>query len=49
MVKITQLPFSAVCCVFLRVLIDKKMTLPYQAIDALVMYFYRFTRTHDKE
>lgn len=48
-VKISQQPFSGPCSVFLRVLIDKKMALPYQAIDALVAYFHRFTRTHTRE
>lgn len=48
-VKISQLPFSGPCSVFLRVLIDKKMALPYQAIDALVKYFHRFVNTHTKE
>ncbi|CCW67957.1 unnamed protein product [Phytomonas sp. Hart1] len=49
LVKISQRPFSGPCAVFLRVLIDKKMALPYQAIDALVSYFYRFIQTHPKE
>lgn len=48
-VKIAQQPFSGPCSVFIRVLIDKKMALPYQAIDALVAYFHRFLRTHSKE
>ncbi|KAG5498559.1 hypothetical protein JKF63_02845 [Porcisia hertigi] len=47
--KIAQQPFSGRCSVFLRVLIDKKMALPYQAIDELVKYFYRFLETHTKE
>lgn len=48
-VKLTMMPFSGPNCVFLRVLIDKKMGLPYQAIDALVRYFHRFIRTHSEE
>lgn len=48
-VKIAQQPFSGPCSVFLRVLIDKKMALPYQAIDALVAYFHRFTRSHSSD
>lgn len=48
-VKLTQLPFSGANSVFIRVLIDKKMALPYQAIDALVKYFHRFVSTHGKE
>ncbi|KAG5472270.1 hypothetical protein LSCM1_03669 [Leishmania martiniquensis] len=47
--KIAQQPFSGRCSVFLRVLIDKKMALPYQAIDQLVKYFHRFLETHAKE
>lgn len=46
LVKIAQQPFRGPCTVFLRVLIDKQMALPYQAIDALVAYFHRFIRTH---
>uniref|UniRef100_A0A0A9XXB3 Bystin n=1 Tax=Lygus hesperus TaxID=30085 RepID=A0A0A9XXB3_LYGHE len=49
MVKIAQLPFAATACVFLRILVDKKMTLPYQAIEALVAYFDRVAQAHDKE
>lgn len=48
-VKITQLHFSGPCCVLLRVLIDKKMSMPYQAVDALVKYFHRFTQSHTRE
>jgi essential nuclear protein 1 len=48
-VKISTLPFSGPNCVLLRVLIDKKMALPYQAVDALVKHFHRFTQTHSKE
>ncbi|CAJ1031483.1 putative bystin [Leishmania braziliensis MHOM/BR/75/M2904] len=47
--KIAQQPFSGRCSVFLRVLIDKRMALPYQAIDELVKYFHRFLETHTKE
>ncbi|KPI88736.1 putative bystin [Leptomonas seymouri] len=47
--KIAQQPFSGPCSVFLRVLIDKKMALPYQAIDELVKYFHRFLETHTKD
>ncbi len=48
-VKLTQLPFSGANSVFIRVLIDKKMALPYQAIDALVKYFHKFVSTHGKD
>lgn len=49
LVKIAQQPFRGPCTVFLRVLIDKQMALPYQAIDAMVIYFHRFIRTHSHE
>lgn len=45
-VKVSQLPFCSANSVFLRVLIDKKMDLPYQCIDALVKYFHRFLHSH---
>lgn len=48
LVKIAQEPFRGPCTVFLRVLIDKQMALPYQAIDALVVYFHRFIHTHSR-
>ena len=47
MFSISRLPFRGPNCVFLRVLIDKKMTLPLQVIDALVAHFHRFLRTHN--
>lgn len=49
LVKISQQPFRGPCAVFLRVLIDKQMSLPYQAIDALVAYFHRFLYSHPKD
>ncbi|ORC91034.1 putative bystin [Trypanosoma theileri] len=48
-VKLAQQPFSGPRSVLLRVLIDKKMAMPYQAVDALVAYFHRFVRSHSKE
>ena len=48
-VKLAHLPFSGANSVFIRVLIDKKMALPYQAIDALVQYFHKFVSTHGKD
>ncbi|RNF24098.1 putative bystin [Trypanosoma conorhini] len=48
-VKLAQQPFSGPRSVFLRVLIDKKMAMPYQAVDALVAYFHRFVHTHGRE
>eukprot|EP00744_Colponema_vietnamica_P009425 GILI01013400.1.p1 GENE.GILI01013400.1~~GILI01013400.1.p1 ORF type:complete len:429 (+),score=142.90 GILI01013400.1:18-1304(+) len=47
--SISRLPFRGPNCVFLRVLIDKKMTLPLQVIDALVAHFHRFIKTHNKD
>eukprot|EP00796_Vickermania_ingenoplastis_P011649 gene11649-8032_t len=49
LVKIAQQPFRGPCSVFLRVLIDKQMALPYQAVDALVGYFNRFLQTHTRD
>ncbi|KAG8343316.1 putative Bystin [Trypanosoma vivax] len=48
-VKLAQQPFSGPRSVLLRVLIDKKMAMPYQAIDALVGYFHRFVTSHSRE
>jgi essential nuclear protein 1 len=48
-VKISRMPFSGPCCVLLRVLVDKKMALPFQAIDALVKYFHRFANSQARE
>jgi essential nuclear protein 1 len=48
LVKICTLPFTSSNSLFLRVMIDKKMGLPYQAIDALVAYFHRFTASHSR-
>ncbi|CUE67647.1 Hypothetical protein, putative [Bodo saltans] len=48
-VKISRMPFSGPCCVLLRVLVDKKMALPFQAIDALVKYFHRFANSQGRE
>ena len=32
--------------VFLRVLLDKKYSLPFRVVDAVVAHFYRFTTDH---
>lgn len=45
-VKMTMLPFTSSNGLFLRILVDKKMALPLQAIDALVKYFHRFVASH---
>ena len=38
----TARDYSAPCSVFLKALLNKKYTLPYRVIDALVDYFVRF-------
>ena len=48
-VKLCHIPFSSAQCVILRVLIDKKMALPYQCVDALVLYFHRFCNSHSSK
>ena len=45
-VKLCEVRFSSAQCVILRILIDKKMGLPYQCIDVLSTYFFNFTLTH---
>ena len=40
----TRLPGST--SLFIRVLLDKKYTLPYQVLDALVFHFIRISNTH---
>lgn len=45
-VKICEMAFSSSNVLFLRVLVDKKMSLPFQAIDALVAFFHRFGKAH---
>lgn len=49
LVKISQLPYTPANGLILRVLVDKKMALPYQAVDALVKYFHRFVSSHSSE
>ena len=38
----TARDYSAPCSIFLKALLNKKYTLPYRVIDALVDYFVRF-------
>ena len=45
-VKISLLNYTPANGLFLRVLMDKKMSLPFQAIDAMVKYFHRFIAGH---
>ncbi|KAM3715988.1 Uncharacterized protein ACO02O_02948 [Dirofilaria immitis] len=42
MLKIANMQYTGSNSLFLRILIDKKYTLPYRAIDALVNHFLRF-------
>ncbi|VDN07676.1 unnamed protein product [Thelazia callipaeda] len=42
MLRIANMQYTGSNSLFLRILIDKKYTLPYRAIDALVNHFLRF-------
>lgn len=44
MLKIAEMPYTGANSIFLRLLIDKKYTLPYRVIDAVVHHFLRFER-----
>uniref|UniRef100_A0A023GKF5 Putative cell adhesion complex protein bystin n=2 Tax=Amblyomma triste TaxID=251400 RepID=A0A023GKF5_AMBTT len=44
MLKIAEMPYTGANSIFLRVLLDKKYTLPYRVIDAIVHHFLRFER-----
>lgn len=44
MLKIANMEYTGSNSLFLRILIDKKYTLPYRAIDALVNHFLRFRK-----
>ncbi len=41
MLKIAEMDYSGANSLFLRTLIDKKYTLPFRVIDALVAHFIR--------
>lgn len=41
MLKLAEMEYSGANSIFLRVLIDKKYTLPYRVVDALVYHFLR--------
>lgn len=47
-VKICEFGFNSPNVLFLRVLIDKKLDLPYQAVDAMVAFFHRFAKAHGR-
>lgn len=44
MLRIAEMPYSGVNSFFIRVLLDKRYSLPYRVIDALVDHFVSFTR-----
>jgi essential nuclear protein 1 len=46
MVKISEMDYNGASSLFLRVLIEKKYTLPFRALDALVFHFLRMQ--HEK-
>jgi essential nuclear protein 1 len=43
MLKIAEMDYGGANSIFLRILIDKKYTLPFRVIDALVAHFVRFS------
>ncbi|XP_040064482.2 bystin [Ixodes scapularis] len=44
MLKIAEMDYTGANSIFLRVLLDKKYTLPFRVIDAIVYHFLRFER-----
>lgn len=42
LLKLTELPYSGPTLIFVKTLLNKKYSLPYQVIEALVKYFVRF-------
>jgi len=42
LLKLAQMPYSGATSIFLAILLDKKYSLPYRVIDALVEHFVRF-------
>eukprot|EP00759_Apiculatamorpha_spiralis_P046365 PhF_6_TR42794/c0_g1_i1/m.64752/K14797/ENP1, BYSL; essential nuclear protein 1 len=44
LVKISEFPFSPASAIIMRAIIDKRLSLPVQAIDATVAYFHRFIK-----
>jgi essential nuclear protein 1 len=40
--KLAEMEYSGACSIFLRILLDKKYSLPFRVIDALVAHFVRF-------
>ncbi|KAI0035626.1 Bystin-domain-containing protein [Vararia minispora EC-137] len=46
LVRLSRMDYSGATSLFIRVLLDKKYTLPYQVLDALVFHFIRISNTH---
>uniref|UniRef100_F1L476 Cell adhesion protein byn-1 n=1 Tax=Ascaris suum TaxID=6253 RepID=F1L476_ASCSU len=44
MLKISEMEYTGANSLFLRILIDKKYTLPYRALDGIVKHFLRFRK-----
>jgi essential nuclear protein 1 len=44
LLKLTELPYSGPTLIFVKTLLNKKYSLPYQVIEALVKYFVRFEK-----
>eukprot|EP00760_Papus_ankaliazontas_P002620 PhM_4_TR11188/c0_g1_i1/m.13801/K14797/ENP1, BYSL; essential nuclear protein 1 len=44
LVKISEMEFSSVNAIVMRAIIDKRLNLPVQAVDAMVSYFHKFVR-----
>jgi len=42
MLQIAEMEYTGANSIFLRVMLDKKYSLPYRVVDALVFHFYRF-------
>lgn len=42
MLKIAEMDYSGANSMFLRLLIDKKYTLPFRVVDGLVNHFLRY-------
>ncbi|KAI0313258.1 cell adhesion protein byn-1 [Amylostereum chailletii] len=46
LVRLSRMEYSGSTSLFIRVLLDKKYTLPYQVLDALVFHFIRVSNTY---
>jgi essential nuclear protein 1 len=42
LLKLTQMPYSGPCTLFMKTLLNKKYSLPYKVIDSMVDYFKTF-------